>query len=81
VTLFFFHLRDGKDILLDPEGTELADIAAVQRAALQSARSILSAEVLDGRLPLDMHIDVEDANGTVIHRLPFPDAVEIIPAA
>jgi hypothetical protein len=80
MALYYFHLRDGQDVLLDPEGEELSDMAAVAQRALAAARSILSTEVLQGRLPLDMHIDVEDASGAVVHRLGFPDAVEILPA-
>lgn len=62
-------------MLLDPEGVDLPDVAAVAKAALAAARSILSAEVLDGQLPLDMHLDVEDEGGSVVHRLSFCDAV------
>jgi hypothetical protein len=80
MSLYFFHLVDGQDVLLDPEGTELADLAAIRKAALIAARSILSADVLEGRLPLDMHIDVQNEGGEVVHCLEFSDAVQIIPA-
>ncbi len=80
MALYYFHLRDGIDVLLDPEGCELADLAAVERCALTAARSIISADVLDGRLRLDMRIDVEDPAGAVVHRLPFNQAIEIVPA-
>ena len=81
MAIYFLHLVDGQDLLLDPEGAELADDAAIARAALASARSIMSAEVLAGRLSLDMRIEVEDADGAVVHRLDFDDAIEIVPAA
>jgi len=80
MALYFFHLRDGQDILLDPEGVDLPDPAAIARNALAAARSILSTEVLEGRLPLDMRIDVEDEAGALVHRLPFADAIAILPA-
>jgi hypothetical protein len=80
MALYYFHLRDGQDVLLDPEGVELADPAAVEQRALAAARSIMSSEVLEGRLPLDMRIDVEDSSGAVVHRLTFPDAIRILPA-
>jgi hypothetical protein len=47
--------------------------------AIAAARSLMSADVLDGCLRLDLHIDVEDEHGTIVHRLPFPDALEIVP--
>ena len=77
--LYYFHLRDGTDHLLDPEGSLLANIGAAQTRALAAVRSLMSADVLDGRLRLDMHIDVEDEHGAVVHRLAFQDALEIIP--
>jgi hypothetical protein len=79
VALYFFHLRDGEDVLLDPEGSEVADLAAVRKQALLSARSILSAGVLEGQLSFDMRIDVEDEAGALVYRLPFQDAVIIVP--
>jgi CelD/BcsL family acetyltransferase involved in cellulose biosynthesis len=79
MALYYFHLRDGEDVLLDPEGCHLSDLAAVADKAMRTARSLMSADVLEGRLPLDMRIDVVDEAGAVIHSLPFADAVEILP--
>ncbi len=78
MALYYFHLRDGEDVLLDPEGLELPDVESIRHSALASARSILSAEVLTGRLPLYMRIDVEDGAGALVHRLPFDEAVAVI---
>lgn len=39
---YFFHLRDGTDHILDPEGTELADLPAVQQHTMRCARDTLS---------------------------------------
>ena len=77
---YFFHLRDGEDILLDPEGCEVADLAAIVAKALLAARSILSAEALEGRIPFNMRLDVEDDVGAIVHSLAFADAVVIVPA-
>lgn len=74
---YYFHLRDGRDILLDAEGLELDGVGATRAQALRSARSILAAEVAEGKLPLYLRIDVEDAGGAIVHRLPFADAVEV----
>ena len=75
---YFFHLRDGEDILLDPEGIELADIEAVQKKALESARDTLSHDMKDGVLDLKYRIDVEDAGGTVVYSLPLRDAFRMV---
>jgi uncharacterized protein DUF6894 len=74
---FYFHLRDGADILLDPEGRQLAGLDAVIGAALLEARSILGADALDGKIALEQRIDVEDDLGVIIHTLHFEDAVQV----
>lgn len=80
MALYYFHLRDGKDVLLDPDGCQLDDMDAVKARALADARSIMSADILEGRLKLEMRIDVEDQAGRIVHRLPFADAIEISPS-
>ena len=74
---YFFHLRDGKDTLLDPEGSELSGIEAARHQALTEARSLISQEALAGVIKLDQRIEVEDDFGNLVHRLEFVDAVEI----
>ena len=75
---YFFHLRDGHDVLLDPDGRELADHAAIVRVALMEARHIIGHEAIAGSIKLDQHIDVEDSAGVVVHTIAFADAVAII---
>jgi hypothetical protein len=78
MALCFFHLRDGKDVLLDPEGREFDDQAVIAKTALAEARSIISHDALTGFIRLDQYIDVEDATGTVLHTVEFRDAVTIL---
>ena len=75
--VYFFHLRDGEDTLLDPDGRVLDGSAAIARSALAEARALISDEARLGRIRLDQRIDVEDADGVVVHSLPFSEAVEI----
>lgn len=76
---YFFHLRDGTDVLLDQEGQQLADHASIVFAALREARSIIGADALDGTIKLAQHIDVEDESGKIVHQIQFEDAVLILP--
>jgi hypothetical protein len=78
VARYFFHLRDGKDQLLDPDGIELPDQRAIEVAALKAARDTLSHELRAGRLDLRYRIDVEDECGTVVHSIDLADAFETI---
>ena len=75
---YYLHLRDGDDILLDPEGREFESEEKLQAAVLLCARDLMKGDIGDGRLDLRLRIDAEDAAGKVVHSLPFPDAIEII---
>ena len=75
---YFFHLRDGVDLVLDEEGRECDGLDEAVILALQDARSILSEEVQSGLIDLDRHLDVETADGVIAHRLQFTDAVRIV---
>jgi hypothetical protein len=78
MSLYFFHLRDGVDIALDPEGRELSDREAIVASALAEARSIIGEDAKGGRIVLDQRIDVEDEFQNILHTLHFVDAVEIV---
>jgi hypothetical protein len=75
--IYFFHLRNGEDVLLDPEGRRL-EVGSIAAAALSEARSIMSADCHAGEVDLNQNIDVEDSAGKLIHRVSFADAISII---
>jgi hypothetical protein len=81
VALYFFHLRDGQDVLLDPDGRELPSQEAMVTATLQEARDIIAHDARQGQIKLGYRLDVEDAGGKLVHRLQFDDAVEIVRGA
>jgi len=72
---YFFHLRESGGIVLDEEGRELPDLAAVEAAARTNARSVIAGEALNGKLPLAAVIEVDDEQGRRVLDLPFRDAV------
>lgn len=74
----FFHLKNGSEVILDPEGIELADQPSIVARTLKEARSILSHDLqVSGTLPLGYRIEVEDGKGILLHVLEFVDAVSI----
>ena len=75
--LYFLHLLDGTDMLLDPDGIDMPP-EAVDRAALNAARDCMCGDVKNGTLDLRYSIEVQDENGTVVHRLAFSDAVNVL---
>jgi hypothetical protein len=76
--LYFMHLRDSSDEMLDPDGI-LMPKEAVPRAARLAARDCIAHDVRSGRLDLKYRIDVQNAEGEVVHPMQFADAVEIVP--
>lgn len=74
---YFFHLRDGGDSIIDPEGRELGEMSAIESAALRDARGIISHEALRGEINFNQSIQVRDRAGALVHELQFRDAVTI----
>jgi len=75
---YFLNLIYSTEVLLDPDGIEMP-AEEVERAALTAARDCMAADVKNGRLDLRYRIDVHDEDGRLTHRLPFSDAVHILP--
>lgn len=76
MALYYFHLCDGQDVLLDPDGREI-ESNSIASAALVEARAMIAADVLHGHVDLDQEIEVRDAAGKIVHRLSFEDAVKV----
>jgi len=75
--IYYFHLTDGEDVILDPEGRALPSQRSVIATALFEARAIMAADARGGTLRLDQSIQVEDEQGKMVHRLSFSDAIRI----
>ena len=73
------HLRDSIDELLDPEGTEFADVDALKLAVLVNARDLIAGDLRNGIIDLRYRIDAENEQGDIIYSLPFRHAFSIIP--
>jgi hypothetical protein len=78
--VYYFLLRDGQDVLLDPDGRDLATTAEVVAATLQEARELIAEDAREGEIRLDLRLDIEDGEGGIVHSLAFADAVRVVPA-
>lgn len=74
---YFFHLSDGVNHLIDPDGREISDPALIPHFALKEARAIISQDALNGAIHLGQFIEVRDESNEAVHRLLFRDAVTI----
>jgi hypothetical protein len=77
VAHYFFHLCDGHEVVIDPEGREIADVAEIDGYALKEARAMIAQDALGGRISLGQYIEVRDETGKLVHQLAFRDAVTI----
>lgn len=72
---YYFHVSDSTGRLRDEEGRELANLAAAHRVAIEGARSLISADVMQGKLSLDGVISVVDEASSAVLELTYRAAV------
>ena len=77
MALYYFHLSDGHQALIDPEGREVEDPSLIAPLALREARAMISQDALGGRINLGQYIEVRGADGKLVCQLAFRDAVTI----
>lgn len=75
--LYFFHLKDGEDTLIDAEGIELSGVDEAKASALLQARDIVSHEALKGSINLAQRIEARDEAGVIVCSISFDDAVRV----
>jgi hypothetical protein len=67
---YYFDLRDGEELIVDEEGTEMPDLEAVQIEAAQSLAEMARHAVWSGaeaKLGRRLGIEVRDGNGPILH--------------
>src|SRR5262245_51586695 len=72
---YFFHVEDEAQQIKDREGIELDGLDAVREEALQSARQIMSEDILGGRRPDGRRFVVTDEGGMIVAEIPFAEAI------
>ena len=72
---FYLDLHECGLITLDEHGFEFPDIDAARASAFAAARSIMAAEVQEGRLCLECRIEMRAADQQLVMTLPFSSAI------
>lgn len=72
---FFFHTRSQDQTYLDPDGTDLPDLAAAMAEAALSAREIMADELRHGPLTLGRRFDIASEDGHVLATVAFHDCL------
>jgi hypothetical protein len=77
VPRYHFNIRNGYGFTLDEEGLDLTSEKDARWQAIRGARSLMSAEVLDGTLDLCGQIEVTDDRNDAVMTVRFRDAVAV----
>jgi Domain of unknown function (DUF6894) len=69
---YYLHIHDGHDLDLDPDGTDFRDLQAAQAEAERVVRELW----LDwSEARPDTAIEIVDATGRTMRRVPFSDVI------
>ncbi len=74
---FYLNIRDGEDLIEDPEGSDLPDLAAARAEALSAARELLAERLKAGGVVNGQAMEIVDETGTVRAVIPFRDALQL----
>jgi hypothetical protein len=73
---FFLHVRDGPDLISDPDGSCFPDVDFAKSEAILSARELMSQSIIrGGRLGIDRRFEIADQEGNTVAIVPFREAV------
>jgi hypothetical protein len=72
---FYFHLRSGRDIATDDDGTELPDLTAARQEALASAREIVADAVKASKNEMPDCFVIADADGNELMNVRLDEAL------
>ena len=78
---YHFNIRNGTGFTADDEGMDLSSEDDARSHAIEGARSLISAEVLQGTLDLNGQIEVADEGQGAVMTVRFVEAVRVEPAA
>jgi hypothetical protein len=71
VALYFFHLADGEEYLVDELGQDLPNLQTARLHALKAAGQMIAEEMALGCDRLDLTIFIEDESGQRLLALPL----------
>lgn len=72
---FYFHIRQGRYLVRDPEGTECVDLTAAIAEAKKDVRALAGDRIRGGLKVEPWSIEVSDITGTKIAEVRFHDLV------
>lgn len=74
---FHLHVYNGTGLSPDDEGTDFPDEAAARVLALNSIRSIVAEEAVEGLIDLTGRIEIRDPQDDLLDTVWFVDAFDV----
>ena len=74
---YFLNIRAGDELIEDPDGSDLPDLAAARGEALAGARALLAEKVKTGLLVDGQRFEITDELGAVLDVVPLKDALKL----
>ncbi|MGJ7043210.1 hypothetical protein J2Y63_006494 [Shinella sp. BE166] len=74
---FYFHIRDGDELEIDPQGTVFDTIEAAVIDARMAAREILAEKLLNDEVIDGQRFEITDEKGELVETLPFQIALRL----
>ncbi|WP_224576685.1 hypothetical protein [Mesorhizobium sp. BR1-1-16] len=75
---YFFHQVRRGGLIEDSEGSQLPDIDAARREAIDGAREMMSEAIHAGVDISSRRFEITDEQGAVVLLVPFTDAVALV---
>jgi hypothetical protein len=72
---YFFHIKDGAQLIEDEEGSDLANATVVRARALKCARELLAEAIRTGRDLMADAFLVVDEQGEQVMLVPLTEAL------
>ena len=77
MTKYFFHKRDGSELVEDEEGTDLPDLEAARNEAILAAREMMAEMVLEGKVVDGQQFEITSEDGSTVDIVTFKSAIKL----
>jgi hypothetical protein len=74
---YYFHIHNSHGSAEDDEGVEAASLSEAKEKAIAGIRSLLSAEVENGKMNMKGRIDIADGSGKILLSVQFRESLTI----
>jgi len=77
VPKFYFNIRSGDALEVDPDGLEFASIESAVSDANKAAKEILAEKVIEGEVIDGQRFEITAEDGTILETVPFRSVLRL----